>query len=210
MDLYFFDLDRTLYAYNFRCRLPELARLSGASQYQIASSWWAGQYEIRAEAGEWPTADAYLDEFARITGGRRLSLKEWASARAPSMSRIDASVEALRRAAELGTVCLLSNNPAPLGEALPLLAPDVVEIVGDNILVSYMLGIRKPEPELFARALDRFGASASSTFFADDSAENIAGARSVGITGYHLEYINGVPQTDTLLPAVEAFAGRDQ
>jgi glucose-1-phosphatase len=210
VDLYFFDLDRTLYAYNFRYRLPELARLSGASQYQIASTWWAVGYEIRAEAGEWPTSDAYLDEFARITGGRRLSLEEWASARALSMSRVDASVEALRRAAELGTVCLLSNNPSPLGEALPLLTPDVVEIVGDNILVSYMLGIRKPEPQLFTRALDRFGASASTTFFADDSAENVEGARSVGITGYHLEYMDGVPQTDTLLPAIEAFAGRDR
>ena len=30
MDLYFFDLDKTLYTYDFRFRLPELARLSGA------------------------------------------------------------------------------------------------------------------------------------------------------------------------------------
>lgn len=210
MDLYFFDLDRTLYAYDFRYRLPELARLSGASQYRIASSWWARGYETRAEAGEWQTADAYLDEFARVTGGRRLSLEEWASARAPAMSRIDASVTALRCAAELGTVCLLSNNPSPLGEALPLLAPDVVDIVGGNILVSYMLGIRKPAPKLFTRALEHLGASASTTFFVDDSADNVAGARSVGITAHHLEYVGEVPQTDTLMPAVEAFAGRNR
>ena len=208
MDLYFFDLDRTLYAYNFRYRLPELARLSGASQYQIASRWWVGGHEIRAEAGEWPTSEAYLEEFARVTGGRRLTLDEWASARALSMTRIDASITALRRAAELGTVCLLSNNPSPLGEALRILAPDVSEIMGDHVLVSYMLGIRKPAPELFTRALAHFNAAPENTFFADDSLANVEGARSVGITAFHLEYTGETPQTDGLMPAVEAFAGR--
>lgn len=62
MDLYLFDLDKTLYAYDFRRRLPALAWLAGVSQY--------------------------------------------------------------RRAAELGTVSLLSNNPAATAAALPLIAPD--------------------------------------------------------------------------------------
>ena len=210
MDLYFFDLDRTLYAYNFRFRLPELARLSGASQYALASSWWTAGSETRAETGEWPTSDEYLDEFARITGGRRLSLEQWASARALSMTRIDASIAALERAAELGTVCLLSNNPSPLGESLPILAPDVAEIMGENVLVSYMMGIRKPEPELFRRALAHFGAAPGNTFFVDDSLANVQGARSVGITAHHFAYHGDVPQTDDLLPAIETFARRSR
>lgn len=210
METYFFDLDRTLYAYNFRHRLPELARHSGASQYQIASTWWAGGFEIRAETGEWPNADAYLDEFALVTGGRRLSLEEWASTRALSMTRIDASVAALRRAAELGTVCLLSNNPSPLGEALPLLAPEVCDIMGGNILVSFMLGIRKPAPEVYSRALAHMGATANNAFFVDDSLANVEGARSMGLTAHHLDYVGDVPQTATLLPAIEAFAGRNR
>ncbi|MBC7591870.1 MAG: HAD-IA family hydrolase [Salinibacterium sp.] len=210
MDLYFFDLDRTLYAYNFRYRLPELARLSGASQYALASSWWAAGMETRAEAGEWPTSDEYLDEFARVTGGRRLSLEQWASARALSMTRIDASIAALERAAGLGTVCLLSNNPSPLGESLPILAPDVAKIMGENVLVSYMMGIRKPEPELFTRALARFDAAPENTFFVDDSLANVEGARSVGITAHHLAYRGDTPQTDDLMPAIETFAGRSR
>lgn len=210
VDIYLFDLDRTLYAYNFRYRLPELARLSGVSQYRIASTWWAGGFESRAESGEWPTAEAYLDEFAAVTGGRRLSLEEWASSRALSMTRVDATVDALRRAAELGTVCLLSNNPSPLGEALPLLAPDVCEILGGNILVSYMLGMRKPDAAVYERALARFDARASDAFFVDDSLANVEGARAVGITALHLEYRGDTPETDPLLPAIEAFASRDR
>lgn len=208
VDIYFFDLDKTLYAYDFRYRLPELSRLSGASQYRMAKSWWAAGYESRAEAGEWPTVEAYLDEFADVTGGRRLSLDEWTSARAMAMSRIDGSVAALRRAAELGTVSLLSNNPAPLAAALPRLAPDISEILGPNVLVSYMLDSRKPSPQLFERALAHYGAEADDAFLADDSTANIVGARAVGITAHQLLYIEGVPQTGPLMDAVEAFAVR--
>ncbi|MBX3098167.1 MAG: HAD-IA family hydrolase [Salinibacterium sp.] len=208
MDLYLFDLDKTLYAYDFRYRLPELARLSGGSQYALAKTWWAAGYEARAEAGEWPTADEYLLEFSRVTQTRRLSLEEWASARKLAMTPIPESIAALRHASELGTVSLLSNNPAATATALPLLAPDVVEILGENRLFSYQLQSRKPGAEIYRRALDHYGAVAENTFFTDDSAENIAGARAVGITAHQLTSRDGIYDTDALLTAIEEFAGR--
>jgi putative hydrolase of the HAD superfamily len=210
VDLYFFDLDKTLYAYDFRRRLPELARLSGASQYRLAKLWWVSGREERAEAGEWPTVDAYLDEFAHVTGGRRLTLDEWAAARKLAMTRIDGSIAALRRAAQLGTVSLLSNNPAPLFAALPQLAPDVAEILGSNVLVSYQLDARKPSTVVFERAMAHYGASPENTFFTDDSFENILGARAAGITAHRLEYVDDIPQTDELMIAIEAFASRSR
>lgn len=208
MDLYFFDLDKTLYAYDFRRRLPELARLSGVSQYRLARSWWADGYETRAEVGQWPTPDAYLDEFAAVTGGRRLTLEQWASVRRGAMTRIDASVAALVRAAELGTVALLSNNPPATAASLPIIAPDVAEIVGPNALFSSMLGARKPDAELYQRALERFGAAPADAFLLDDNLENIQGARAVGLTAMRLEWVDGVPQTAGLIDAIEAFAER--
>ncbi|MDQ1543948.1 MAG: glucose-phosphatase, partial [Actinomycetota bacterium] len=68
MDLYLFDFDKTLYAYDSRKRLPALSRISGLSQYHLAKTWWAAGWEVRAELGEFPTADAYLDRFAEVTG----------------------------------------------------------------------------------------------------------------------------------------------
>jgi glucose-1-phosphatase len=205
---YFFDLDKTLYAYDFRKRLPALAELTGSSQYHLASSWWGGGYEARAEIGEWATADDYLDAFAEVTATRRLALEEWASARARAMTRIEGSVAALRRAAELGGVSLLSNNPAATAAALPILVPDVVEILGENLLVSYQLGARKPGAEVYRRALDHYGVAAENAFFADDSAANCEGARAVGMTAHHLVEVNGEFQTDALLADVEEFAAR--
>ncbi len=207
MDLYFFDFDRTLYAYDFRKRLPALSRATGVSQYHLAKTWWAGGYEERAEAGEWPTSGEYLAEFARVTGAD-LSLADWQHARSLASTPIPESVAALRRASDLGTVSLLSNNPSPFRESLPVLAPDVTEIVGDNQLVSFQLRIRKPDPKLFLDALAWYDARPEDTFFTDDSAANVAGAASVGITAHHLAYVDGVPQVAAMREAIDAFSHR--
>ena len=207
MDLYFFDFDKTLYAYNFRMRLPALSLVTGASQYHLAKTWWAGGYEVRAEAGEWPTSAEYLAEFERVTGSR-LTLENWQEARALASTVIPASVDALRRASTLGTVSLLSNNPSPFAESLPVLAPDVTAIVGENRLVSCQLGVRKPDARIFELALARYGARAEDTFFVDDSADNLEGARALGIHTHQLAYVKGVPQTDALDEAITRFASR--
>ena len=180
MDLYLFDFDKTLYACDFRKRLPELARLGGVSQYHLADTWWAAGYERRAESGEWPTADEYLAEFARVTGVS-LTLAQWADARRLAMTRIDGSVAALRRAASLGTASLLSNNPSVFQAALPQLAPDVAQALGDNVLVSAGLGVRKPAARIFELAMEHYGSDPERTFFVDDSAENVEGAAELGI-----------------------------
>jgi putative hydrolase of the HAD superfamily len=207
VDLFFFDFDKTLYAYDSRKRLPALSIASGVSQYHIAKTWWQGGFEIRAESGEWPTAVEYLAEFERITGAA-ITLEQWQQARALASTRIAGSIDALRRAASIGTACVLSNNPSVFAESLPVLAPDVVAIVGDNRLVSCELGVRKPDPQVFELALGRFNARPKDTFFVDDSAANVAGAASVGIHTHHLVYLNGVPQVDGLHAAIERFAAR--
>jgi len=207
VDLYFFDFDETLYAYDFRMRLPALSLVTGASQYHLAKTWWAGGYEERAEAGEWPSSAEYLAEFERVTGSR-LTLENWQEARALASTAIPASVDALRRASTLGTVSLLSNNPSPFAESLPVLAPDVTAIVGENRLVSCQLGVRKPDARIFELALACYGARAEDTFFVDDSADNLEGARALGIHTHQLAYVKGVPQTDALDEAITRFASR--
>jgi len=208
VDLFLFDFDNTLYAYDFRMRLPALSRVTGASQYHLAKTWWVGGYEVRAEAGEWPTSAEYLAEFERVTGSR-LTLGNWQEARALASTAIPASVDALRRASTLGTVSLLSNNPSPFAESLPALAPDVTGIVGENRLVSCQLGVRKPDVRIFEFALANYEARAEDTFFVDDSAVNLEGARRLGIHTHQLTYVHGVPQTGALDAAITLFSGRN-
>lgn len=205
MRCYYFDLDKTLYAYDFRRRLPALAEMTGASQYHLAKTWWAAGFEARAEAGEWPTPAEYLDEFARVTGTARLSLARWASARHRAMTPIEGSLAALARASRLGRVALLSNNPSATASALPMLAPDVVELIGRHQLFSYLLEARKPDAEIYRRALAYFGADPADAFLADDSRANVDGARAVGMTAHQLTWVDGAPDTAALMNAVETF-----
>ncbi len=88
--------------------------------------------------------------------------------------------------------------------------PSVVEILGENILVSSMLDSRKPSAMLFESAMAHYGASPERTFLADDSLENVVGARAMGITAHRPNYVGDVPQTEELMIAVEAFASRER
>lgn len=207
MDLYLFDFDHTLYAYDMRWRLPALATAAGTSQYRLAKAWWAAGYERRAESGEWPDAEDYLDEFARVTESDRISLEQWAHARSLASTPNPPVIEVLADVARAGTVSLLSNNPSPFLAALPMMAPDVVAILGENLVVSAAVGVRKPAPEIFEYALERYGATAADTLFVDDSAENVAGARALGIHAHHYDPKRG-DRDEELRDAVRRFQDR--
>lgn len=204
MDLYLFDFDKTLYAYDFRKRLPALSRLSGVSQYHLAKTWWAAGWEVRAELGELGRAEDYLDRFAEVTGAR-LTLDEWCEARHEASTPNPGVVDALRTAATLGAVSLFSNNPPPFPATLSHMAPDVAQILGPNVLVSCEIGIRKPDPAAYRAALQHYDTAASDAFFVDDSAANVAGAREVGITAFQYTGEADVPALDA---AIQAFAHR--
>lgn len=203
--LFLFDFDKTLYAYDFRRRLPRLAELTGISQYALAKRWWEEGFEAAAEAGEYPSTEEYLAAFNEVTGGG-LTADGWRDARRAAMTPIPESIAALRRAAELGTVSLLSNNPIIFRDSLPELAPEVADLLGENDLVSAVLGARKPEARIYTRALSRYGIAPEDTMFIDDSGANVRGAEAVGITGFQLFEVDGGYNTDALVEAIEAFA----
>jgi len=210
MDVYFFDCDKTLYDYDFHMRLPKLAELGRVSQYRLASSWWAGGFERAAEIGEYTTSEEYLAAFAEVTGAH-LSLEEWQVARKAAMTPIPGAIAALREAATLGTVSLLSNNPIPFKDSLPVLTPEIVDVLGGNDLVSAVLGARKPERRIYTRALGRFGVAPENAILFDDSLPNVEGARACGMQAYHFrKREDGTFDTDAMVEAIHAFASRDR
>ena len=210
MDVYFFDCDKTLYDYDFHMRLPKLAELGRVSQYRLASSWWAGGFERAAEIGEYTTSEEYLAAFAEVTGAH-LSLEEWQVARKAAMTPIPGAIAALREAATLGTVSLLSNNPIPFKDSLPVLTPEIVDVLGGNDLVSAVLGARKPERRIYTRALGRFGVQPENAILFDDSLPNVEGARACGMQAYHFrKREDGTFDTDAMVDAIHAFASRDR
>ena len=210
MDVYFFDCDKTLYDYDFHKRLPRLAELGGVSQYRLASSWWAGGYERAAEIGEYSSSEEYLAAFAEVTGAR-LTLEQWQDARKAAMTPIPGSIEALGTAASLGTVSLLSNNPIPFKDSLPVLTPEIIDVLQGNDLISAVLGARKPERRIYTRALGRFGVQAEDAILFDDSAANVGGALEAGMHAFHFTRgDDGSFDVGGMMDAIRAFAERDR
>lgn len=74
-------------------------------------------------------------------------------------------------------VVVASNYPHWLAEhAAGMLADLVDEVVG-----SYQLGARKPDPAFYTRLLDRIGAAPRRVAFVDDRPSNLDGAAEVGL-----------------------------
>jgi putative hydrolase of the HAD superfamily len=73
----------------------------------------------------------------------------------------------------------------------------------DAIVISGEVGMRKPEPGIFAHALDLLGVEAAQTVFVDDLRVNVTAATDLGLVGVHhvsydqtameLEALFGVP-----------------
>nr|WP_228507395.1 HAD-IA family hydrolase [Plantibacter sp. VKM Ac-2880] len=122
------------------------------------------------------------------------------------MTPVPGALATLRRAASLGTVSLLSNNPIPFRDSFAQLAPEAAAVLGENDLVSAVLGAEKPEPRIYTRALSRYGVAPERAILIDDSAANCAGATAVGMHAFHLtKDTSGVFDIAGLDAAVDAF-----
>ena len=197
--LFVFDMDDVLYDYDWAERMRGLTELTGLDRDELRRRWWHDDGEWAAEAGAWSTGADYLAAFSRALG-HDVSVEQWVRNRGDAMSLIPGSLDAVRRAAELGTVSLLTNNNALTQEHLATLAPELVAPFGEHLLTSSSYGARKPDPVVFERVLERYGAAASDTFFADDLKVNVDAARSVGIDGHVFT------SPEELLRAIETFA----
>lgn len=182
--LFIFDMDDVLYEYDWRARMAALSELTDRSFLELRRLWWHDDGEFGAEAGLYPTGEEYLAAFEEAIG-RSVDVERWLEIRSTAMTAWPDSLAAARRASELGQATLLTNNGSLLGDNLPVVAPELVDIFGTHLRTSSFYGARKPDPVVFERTLKAYGVDAHNAFFADDMAENIAGAESLGITGHH-------------------------
>jgi len=132
----------------------------------------------RAQRGE-ATLDEVWADVARRLGlqdGEVAALKQdfWAG------DRLDEELVALiRELRERGLrTALLSNHPSNLPDLLRRVG---VEDVFDEVVVSALEGIAKPDPALYRRALERLGVAPEEAVFVDDQRANIEAARHLGI-----------------------------
>ncbi len=94
-----------------------------------------------------------------------------------------AMVEAIRRikGAGFATACLTNNIRSADGTTQRPEAAEVMTMF-DHVIESSVVGIRKPEPEFYRRALAALGIDAADAVFLDDLGINLKPAKAMGIT----------------------------
>ena len=197
--LFIFDMDDVLYDYDWRKRMQGMTDLTGLSLMQMRDLWWHDEGEWAAEAGVFPTPEAYLDAFESAIG-MKVDENEWVRVRGAAMTARPDAIAAVVRASELGDVTLLTNNGALTAKHLRTLAPELVPVFGEHLHTSSEYSARKPNPVVFERVLAAYERDASEAFFVDDMPGNVAGAASIGISAHLYQSPAG------LLRAIEDFA----
>ena len=197
--LFIFDMDDVLYDYDWRLRMSAMTEITGLPLDELRRRWWHNDGEWAAEAGGFASAAEYLSAFEKAIG-MPVDETQFVEARAGAMTVWPESLAAVRRASELGTITLLTNNGPLVSKHLRAIAPELVDLFGDHLFTSSDYGARKPDPVVFERVLAAYDAAPENTFFADDMWVNVEGAAGLGITTYHF----GTPQG--LHAAIEEFA----
>ncbi len=187
------DLDGVLIDFHPARRLAYFEALTGLPGPTIQSSIWAGPFEPEAEAGAWPTGEAYLAEFNRRLG-TAVTRAAWVEARRRATAPRPDVVAYFASLAPRVRLAVLTNNGALLRESLDALCPDVCAVFGDGIVASCELGARKPDARVYHRLLARHGVEPAEAAFIDDSAANVAGARAAGLHAVHFQSLDQVRQ----------------
>jgi putative hydrolase of the HAD superfamily len=141
---------------------------------------------FRLERGEITEAEfvRLLDDGFEATIGRRPNLHDFSEVFFRGLKPNAPMIELMRELKGEGyRMAILTNNVRewePLWR--PMLAVDeIFELVVDSAFV----GMRKPEPGIFALTVERIGLAAAECLLVDDLLPNIDGAREFGMAAVH-------------------------
>ncbi|MCK7610724.1 HAD family hydrolase [Roseibium sediminicola] len=178
-----FDMDQVLYDYKHPVRLKLLEELTGRPAAEIDAAVWGGPHEDAAEAGTPDTAEGYLAQFAELLD-YPIDFDTWCDIRRKMMRARPDVLDLVRQLKATADVALLTNNGMMLKAALPVCAPETIEIFGEKAHVSAEFKLRKPDPAIYRSICAHYGYAPEETAFVDDKAENVRGAEEAGLTGH--------------------------
>ena len=189
IEAFIFDMDDVLCTYDVGRRISALASLSGRPEAEIRQAIWESNFLDRADRGEY-SADAYLEEFGRLLG-TKLSRAQWVEARRVSMTPDLPMLDIVRALGQSHRLALLTNNDRLLSETIDDLFPELRPLFGSHLYVSADLALAKPTPEIFHSVCVRLRVKAERSFFIDDLAVNVAGAKKAGLQGHVFKGFTG-------------------
>jgi epoxide hydrolase-like predicted phosphatase len=177
------DFGGVICTFDYRVFCARLARRTGRTSEQVFASAFGDSLQVEFESGKLSGRAFHRAVVTRL--GADLSYEEFFPMYGDIFSEVPATCELLHRLHGRYPLYLLSDtNEIHFGyvretvEALRLF---------DQFILSYELGIMKPDPRIYREALRRSGLPAASCVFVDDREANVAGATRVGIHALKFE-----------------------
>ena len=189
IEAFIFDMDDVLCAYDVGRRIAALSAVSGRPHGEIRQAIWESDFLDRADRGEF-SAEAFLDAFGRLLG-TKLNRAQWIEARRVSMTPDRPMLSLVHDLGQTHRLALLTNNDRLLSETIDDLFPELRPLFGSHLYVSADLALLKPDPDIFLTVCDRLGTKPEHSFFIDDLAINVAGAKKAGLSGHVFSGITG-------------------
>jgi len=173
------DFDGVLAHYSRPARLARLADHAGCAARDVHQALFVSGLETAYDAGELETVE-YLDRLGRAIG-RAIDEGTWIAARIVACRPFAATVETATRLASKMPVAILTNNGPLMARAIEQIVPTLAPALEGRIFCSAQFSGRKPQREIFQRALETMDAAPQQTLFIDDLFVNVQGARTAGL-----------------------------
>ncbi|MDY6788468.1 MAG: HAD family phosphatase [Candidatus Nanohaloarchaea archaeon] len=176
-----FDLGNVVIGHDDEFLTRRIVERSPASTEKVNKAW--RQLRNRFQRGEMAPRE-FFEKFSRVLGGFEGNYEGFKQVLSSHFSRKREMEAFVRKVSDSGyKIALLSNTNAIHYEFIEDNFP-VVELF-DPVILSFRVGARKPEKEIFKAALERISAEPEECVFIDDREENARAAERAGIRGIH-------------------------
>ncbi len=171
------DFGGVICTFDYRIFCERLARRIGGTAEQIHAAAFGDHLQEDFECGRLSGPAYHREIMARL--GAEISYAEFFPMYGDIFTEVPATAELLRRLKRRYPLYLLSDtNEIHFGYVRGTVG---VLRLFDEFVVSYEVGVLKPDPRIYEEALRRAGLPAESCVFVDDRAGNVEGASRLGI-----------------------------
>lgn len=180
----FLDLGNVIVTVKSDIAIKEIAKLCNAEPEDIHRSidW---TLEKNYESGQISTEE-YLQRINEIhPGTNKIEFKDFCGAWAHGFEAIATTIDLLPKLAEKTNLFMLSNTNEIHFTAIENRF-DIAKYFQKTFL-SYELGTRKPNDDIYLKALEFSKSEAEDSYFVDDLEENILAASKLGITTHQYQ-----------------------
>jgi glucose-1-phosphatase len=191
-DALLFDLGGVVLSIDFDRMFARWAYHAGEEPDTIRARFSFDASYARHERGE----IGATEYFASLRSSLRINLSDaqftdgWTAIYAGEILGVPQLLSSLKN--QIPLYAFTNSNPTHMGVWANIYAETLKNF--RRVLVSSDIGVRKPEPEAFAKIATAIGVPLSRILFFDDTKENVDGAMAVGMQAVHVSADRGIAE----------------